>query len=718
MKNGLPGLSGLDEKKGVSVILVLMVLLILFIFTGMMLFMFDFWQKTAHKILVGKSAQRFAKMGLNEAIWEIDNDGLEYDALTDPWRTNFEGKDVDLNDDKIPDARWIEVKDREGNIVGRYAVLVEDESGKININYAGSTEKEVTHTVADIDVLGSIVGGQTAESIIRYRKQRPYLVPSDIKLVAGLGEEKYERIKNYITCFSYDLNTDRYGRQRINLNDAPFEVLHKNLKDLGYPEDVAAQVALNIVAYRQSSRVPPFADVNGRRMFGTNKTPYFNEIDAVKRWEKITLGEVMIFREIGGQFIELFNPYDETLDISGWKITGVVTLFSGLWNEVIQESQDILDEVTKGETEIAPERVKKIIENVVAANIVIPEGRKIPPRSYFTIGDGISLMIIIIPGEPPTVIPLFIPIVEPEGCEHYEPILAVNPGSLGFLGEILHMIPFLANLGLDCTLRLYDNKNSLIEETEYIIDLPDSTVQKNDPRMFGTMDWFLAPPTPGGHNKTLQPWIGMEFGALDWILNWPTSFNIKNNRFVSISELSLIHKKEHWKTLDFWKYGHDRKILDHFTVVDNPKIPTWGRLNVNTASKTTLSCLPFVDTELAGALVDAAPYTDISEVLGIYGKGISSAERLNREMTRYGFDLKDNNKDSFIDAEKEKELIFSRIIDLITVRSNVFKIISIGQKVQNVEKDGKMKKQILSEKKLTLWYDRRKKDVIYRREVE
>jgi len=708
----------LSNRKGVSVIFTLMILLVLFIFTGMMLFMFDFWQKTAYKMLSGKTAQRFAKMGMNAAVWEIDNDNLEYDDFTDPWRANFTGDEVDLNEDGVPDGRWNYVRDREGDVIGRYAVLVEDESGKVNVNHAGGAGRKVTYTVTDMDLLSDIIGVHGADGIAGYRNKRKYVDPSDVKLARGVDEETYGKIKNYITCFSYDLNRDRRGEQRVNLNDARFEELYETMKDMGYSDDVAAQVSLNIIAYRQSSRVPPVYDFKGSRMFGTNKTPYFNEIDAVKRWQKMMMGEVIVFKEIGGQFIELFNPYPESLDIGGWKITGVVTLGSGLWNEVLDESQDILDDVTEGETDISPARVKRIIDNIVAASIVIPKGKKIPPRSYFTIGDRISIMVLIIPAEPPVVIPLFIPITEPEGCDHYEPILAVNPGSLGFLADILGSIPFLNNLGLDCTMRLFDAKDNLIEETEYIMDLPGTTVQKNDPRMFGVMDWLLGSPTPGKQNIIFQPWIGMEFGKLDWLLNWPASFNVKNNRFVSLSELSLIHKKEHWKTLDFWKYGYDRALLDRFTAADNPEEPAYGRLNVNTASETVLTCLPLVDRRVAKAMVDAGPYRDISEVLGRYGAGVSPVEILNREMVKYGFDLKDSDGDRFIDAEMEKELIFSRIIDLITVRSNVFKIIALGQKVQNVDNNGKIEEAVLSEKRMVVWYDRRKRKVIHKREIQ
>ncbi len=721
MKRDLKNLSEfLLNKKGASVVLTLMVLLLLFIFTGMLLFIFKFWEKTSYKMFTGKAAYHLARMGSDAAIWELDNDSREYDAFTDTWRTSFEGNEADLNEDGMPDSRWFYVKDGNGVVTGRYAVLVEDESGKVNINYAGSKEMWwPSHTVGDMDIFSDVIGKKRAYNIIAYREKRPYIVPSDVKLADGINEEIYGKIKNYITTFSYDLNVNRNGKERINLNNASFETFFQTLKSLGYEETVAAQVALNITAYRDKSRVPPQYQMGNTTLFGINKTPYFNEIDAVRPWRKETVGDVILLREIGGQFIEIFNPYSEPLDIGNWKIKGVMTLFSGFWNEVYDESRSILDDITEGETDIAPERVKSILEKVVSASIVIPGGTKIPPRSYYTIGDLMSIVIVIIPAEPPVIFPLFIPIKEPEGCQYYEPILAVNPGSLSFIDDVLEKIPLFANSGLDFTIRLYDSKDNLIEHTEYIADTPFTTIGKNDPRMSGVFDWYPGKLTPGKHNITLQPWIGGEFGTADWLLNWPTSFIVKNGRFISISELSFIHKKEHWKTLDFWKYGSDRKILDQFTVVEHPEDPTYGRININTASETVLCCLPVVDRKVAGAIIDARPYKDISEVLGVYGKGSSPQEFLSGEMTKYGFNFRDNTMDFFIDEEKEKELIFSRIIDLITVRSNVFKIITSGQKVQDVNNNGKIEEEeIVSEKRVVLWYDRRKKKIIYRREIQ
>jgi len=706
-------------KRGDAVILTIMVLLILFIFTASMLFMFTSWQKSASKMLSGRNAYRFARAGIEEAIWEIDKDSLEEDSFLDSWRANFKGEDTDLNEDGIPDARWFDIKKRNGEITGRYAVLVEDESGKININHAGNTETEITYTVRDMKILPHIIGEAAACSIVDYRQTREYEAPSEVKLVKNIGEDAYSKIKNHITCFSYDMNHDRKGKQRININDSSFGEMYALLTDCGYSREIASQVALNIKAYRNRSLAPPVIDLEGEEIIGIGKTPYLNEIDAVKPWHIGTLASgTIIISEQGGQFVELFNPYGRELDIGGWQIKGIVTLFSESWSDVLNNSSDILDDISRGETGIEPGRTRQITERLVPTSITIPEGEKIPPLSFYTIGDSIELRIVIIPGEPPVIFPLFIPIRDPADCNHYEPILAINPGSLGFISNMLSSIPFLANLGLDFKMKLLDSEGNLVENTTYFADLPHTTVQKNDPRMKDCTDWFPGTQTPGKHNMVFQPWIGGEFGNTDWISNWPSHFNIRNSKFLSLGELSLIHRKRHWKTLDFWKHGYDRKLIDHFTVFENPKEPAFGRLNINTSCETVLACLPKVNGSIAKAIVNAGPYGDISEVLGKWGAGSSPSELLSREITSRGFDLNDNDRDGYIDTDKEKEEVFSGIVNLITVRSNVFKIISIGQKVRDTEKNGKIERDVLAEKKVVVWYDRRKKKVIYRREIQ
>ena len=111
-----------------------------------------------------------------------------------------------------------------------------------------------TYTVQDIGVFSNIIGEHRAWQIVDYRRGRRYAVPSDIKLADGIGEGIYQKLRNYITTFSYDLNTNRYGERRINLNNASFETLLQVLGNLGLKECCGRLRSIHCL---QSSRVPP-----------------------------------------------------------------------------------------------------------------------------------------------------------------------------------------------------------------------------------------------------------------------------------------------------------------------------------------------------------------------------------------------------------------------------------------------------------------------------
>ena len=772
MKRRLKRQLKLDGKKGDVIILVILVLLLIFLFTSTMLVLFNLWAKTTGKIIFGREAKNFSKIGIENAIWEIDKDDREYDCFFDAWRTNFEGDEVDLNNDGENDSKWFYVKDRKGNIIGRYAVLVEDESGKININASGNlnTSFNEGHSVFEINILEKILGKSIYQNIVSFRygndgkpgivnfdddndiifnpldgidndgngfidepnegideddefyfikpkgDDRPFFSPSEIKMIPGLGEKNYEKIKNFITTFSYDRDLNRKEEKRIDINKASFYELSEFFKKMGYPEKQAIQIALNIIDFRDTDSIPSVYKTGNKYMTGVEKVPYLNEIDAVKEWKYRELAIGRVFEEEGGQFIEIFNPYPEEIDIGGWRIEGVFVLFSNNWNEVFNTSEEVYDDFVNKETDINQDKAGKITKLVDRfTSITIPSGKKIPPYSFYTIGDNIRI-VVIFPNEAPPAL-LFLPMDgDPDNCQQYERIVALNPGSFGILGDLLAKIPFFAEHGLDFTIKLYDKNGNLIEFCEYFVDGPEVTVQKNDPRMKGISDWVLGPPSPGKLNTYFQPWIGGEFGAANWTIAWPSSFYVKNNQFSTLGELSYIHKMENWKTLNFWK-GEDTHILDYLTCYKKVDENIYGRININTACKEVLECLPLIDEKIAEKIINARPFKDISEVIGIYGdKGEKG--KLNEEITKYGFDLKDNDLDLFIDIKKEKEMVFSKIVNLITTKSNVFKIISLGQKVQDKNNNGKIEDdEITGVKKMVVWYDRNKKKIIYKREL-
>ncbi len=116
----------------VSILTVVAISVVSFIFTMRM------ENRAAVNYLWQEKARYIAEAGIAHArgLLNEDKEGDCLDTYGDLWRSTFSGSDIDNNDDGTAESRWIEVTSG-GEVVGRYAVLVEDESAKININAAG-----------------------------------------------------------------------------------------------------------------------------------------------------------------------------------------------------------------------------------------------------------------------------------------------------------------------------------------------------------------------------------------------------------------------------------------------------------------------------------------------------------------------------------------------------------------------------------------------------
>jgi len=129
---------GTNHESGIALIIVVSVLAI----AGVMAVSFAFSQrlelKAAANYQLSVKAGYIAEAGIRHAVQLLKEDkGVNaYDAYSELWAANFQGEDVDNNGDGAADSRWFDFTE-EVETIGRYAVLVVDEAGKVNLNAAG-----------------------------------------------------------------------------------------------------------------------------------------------------------------------------------------------------------------------------------------------------------------------------------------------------------------------------------------------------------------------------------------------------------------------------------------------------------------------------------------------------------------------------------------------------------------------------------------------------
>jgi len=143
------------NKRGVALLAVLAVLTVLAILAAAFGFYMNLERQTSSLSVAKVQADLLAQSALEHAVGELSRDISEqpaWDYFDEPWTTSFNQQKTKPDDavdvDGLPssendaadtkDARWIYVRDNDQKIIGRYAVLIEDESSKINANVAAS----------------------------------------------------------------------------------------------------------------------------------------------------------------------------------------------------------------------------------------------------------------------------------------------------------------------------------------------------------------------------------------------------------------------------------------------------------------------------------------------------------------------------------------------------------------------------------------------------
>ena len=168
-----------NSENGMALIIIVAIVAILSAIGITFMYNMRMEEKAAFNYMNSLKASYIAKSGIEHAIAVLKEDGGDtgYDAYSDRWGydTDLDAWDgifnayLDNDDDSINndsflgyfslsttvspncspggctegrDSRWIYVYDDAGNIVGRYAVLILDESSRININTAGNRQNQ------------------------------------------------------------------------------------------------------------------------------------------------------------------------------------------------------------------------------------------------------------------------------------------------------------------------------------------------------------------------------------------------------------------------------------------------------------------------------------------------------------------------------------------------------------------------------------------------
>lgn len=292
-----------NKQKGQALLLVLTILGVVSVVGFTFLYMVRVQIRGANSYLARLQSRYLAEAGINHAkeILEFDKTEVALDSYDDIWRTAFAGTDVDLDNDGLPDSKWFYVQDDEDNDVGRYAVLVSDEAGKININSAGLyNDVGLTQGYSTFEVsLANLFDNFSISEIFDYRygtdnkpgvanvddnnnnyslendsldndadgivdeanegvdepqefnidapagDDRPFVVIEELKNLNSISSDQLEEIRQFITVSSKDQEVAGDGSLRQNINFIKADNLIKIMLSRGIGD--CWQKAANIV---------------------------------------------------------------------------------------------------------------------------------------------------------------------------------------------------------------------------------------------------------------------------------------------------------------------------------------------------------------------------------------------------------------------------------------------------------------------------------------
>ena len=190
-----------EKPRGVALLAVLTVLTVLSLLAATFSAFMSMESQTSVTTLAKSQSDLLAQSALEHALSVLRQDVYAspgWDSYDEPWYSEFIADPHSANRVNISDAlsrspskdippappsRWFYVRDNQGNIQGRYAIAVEDEASKINVNIAsatGNAEQNEGFSTREVllsdgqpkDGRGLPISKEAANKIVKYRYGR------------------------------------------------------------------------------------------------------------------------------------------------------------------------------------------------------------------------------------------------------------------------------------------------------------------------------------------------------------------------------------------------------------------------------------------------------------------------------------------------------------------------------------------------------------------
>ena len=178
-----------SDNKGIALVAILAILTVLAIMATAFIVQMRIESKMTETLLIKERTSMLMLAATEHAKAQLFNDTLNspnYDSLEEPWHkcfysaTDNNKKTVKIDDAQEQNSKWFYVKNKSGAVIGRYAVNIEDEAGKINANAAASINRNTQNQgiqpneimLTDGRNIGIPISKRSAKKIINFRYGR------------------------------------------------------------------------------------------------------------------------------------------------------------------------------------------------------------------------------------------------------------------------------------------------------------------------------------------------------------------------------------------------------------------------------------------------------------------------------------------------------------------------------------------------------------------